>query len=238
MPLLDHFHPPLSERRPWQTVHGAWATNIAQQLNRVLPEFYVALPLVELGGGVEIDVATVQENGVGNSGGIATAIWAPPRAAIRVPVDFTHFDVFEVRVFREEGGLRLRAAIELVSPANKERPGHRRAFAGKCAGYLSQGASLVVVDVVTDRLANLHAELVETLELNEAAAWQSPTHLSAAAYRIAASSGQAQLEAWPEVLTVGAALPRLPLWLEPDLCLPLDLEQSYRLTCTALKMGG
>jgi hypothetical protein len=33
------------------------------------------------------------------------------------------------------GGLQLRAAIELVSPANKDRVSHRRAFAGMTRGH-------------------------------------------------------------------------------------------------------
>ncbi|MBY0524991.1 MAG: DUF4058 family protein [Gemmataceae bacterium] len=239
MPLRDHFHPPLSVSRPWQGVHGAWAAAIATHLNTLLPKFYVALPLVELGGRVEIDVATARENGAAqhaSSGGVATALWAPPRASIRVPVDFTHPDVFEVRVFSEEGGLRLRAAIELVSPANKDRPAHRRAFAAKCASYLSQGASVVVVDVVSDRLANLHTELMNVLQLGADAVWQAPTSLSAVAYRTAVADEQVQLEIWPEALTVGASLPSLPLWLEADLCLPLELESTYVATCESLRI--
>ena len=55
------------------------------------------------------------------------------------------------------------AAIELVSPGNKDRPEARRAFAAKCAGYLTAGVGLVVVDIVTDRLANLHNELIELM---------------------------------------------------------------------------
>ena len=53
----------------------------------------------------------------------------------------------------------LAAAIELVSPSNRDRPEARRAFVAKCASYLQRGAGLVIVDVVTDRLANLHEEL-------------------------------------------------------------------------------
>ena len=29
MPLLDHFRPPLSERRPWESLHAAWAGALA-----------------------------------------------------------------------------------------------------------------------------------------------------------------------------------------------------------------
>ena len=54
-----------------------------------------------------------------------------------------------------EGGRTLVAVIELVSPANKDRPAKRRLFAAKCATYLSRGIGLIVLDVVTSRQANL-----------------------------------------------------------------------------------
>src|SRR5205807_1489985 len=137
----------------------------------------------------------------------------------------------EVQVFQELGGLHLRAAIEIISPANKDRPRHRRDFALKCAGYLEAGAAVILVDVVTNRLANLHAELMETLEVTNEPIWQSPTHLYAAAYRIVLAGEQHRLETWPEALTLGAALPTVPLWLNVDLCVPLRLEDSYLATC-------
>lgn len=59
-------------------------------------------------------------------------------------------------VFSSEAGARLVAAIELVSPANKDPADTRRAFVAKCASYLSQGIGLIVVDIVTTRHANLH----------------------------------------------------------------------------------
>src|ERR1700729_3893566 len=35
MPLLDHFHPPLSATRHWESFHASWATGIMATLNRV-----------------------------------------------------------------------------------------------------------------------------------------------------------------------------------------------------------
>ena len=61
MPLLDHFHPPLSVERPWEGMHSTWASTIATQLNQdQLPEEYFAMPLVTVGGGVQVDVGTFQ----------------------------------------------------------------------------------------------------------------------------------------------------------------------------------
>ncbi|HEX8199253.1 MAG TPA: hypothetical protein VF590_02110, partial [Isosphaeraceae bacterium] len=63
MPLLDHFHPPLSQRRHWENLHSAWASAIRQQLNDILPPRYFAEVNVRLGSRVEIDVATFEEEG-------------------------------------------------------------------------------------------------------------------------------------------------------------------------------
>jgi hypothetical protein len=239
MPLLDHFHPPLSVERPWEGIHSTWASTIATQLNQdQLPEDYVALPLVTIGGGVQVDVGTFRtgEQQENTNGGVATQLWAPPQPPLSAVVDFVYLDVYEVRVVQQMGGPKLRAAIELVSPANKDRASHRRAFAVKCAGYLQQGVAVVIVDVVTERTANLHAELVEILGLAQPLAWCAATQLYAVAYRPMHSADAQRLEAWPETLAVGSALPTMPLWLNEELCLPLTLEESYRPTCAALRI--
>jgi hypothetical protein len=184
--------------------HSAWATGMAQGLNRaLLPAEYYAIPNVQLGGQVEIDVATLERSGATDGrASVATAVWAPPRPAAVLPVEFVHMDVFEVQVLREFGGPQLRAAIELVSPGNKDRPSQRRAFAVKCASYLSRGVSVIVIDTVidtvTERMADLHRELLEVLRLTHEPAWRSPSNLYAVAYRTAESNGRDSLEIWPE----------------------------------------
>src|SRR5688572_9647217 len=62
MPLLDHFHPPLSRTHPWRSFHGAWVAAMARLLNAgVLPPGYYAVPFLDRDGPVEIDVATLQQ---------------------------------------------------------------------------------------------------------------------------------------------------------------------------------
>src|SRR5437763_4852796 len=63
MTLQDHFRPPLGARRHWSAFHNAWATYIASDLNRRLPERYFAEPNVQFG--IEIDVATFEESDAG-----------------------------------------------------------------------------------------------------------------------------------------------------------------------------
>jgi hypothetical protein len=235
MPLLDHFRPPLRGPRRWEGFHHAWAANIAQHLNReILPADFFAESEISLGPTLEIDVANFEEgNGREASGAAAgTAVWAPTKPLLTFPVDFARLDVCEVRVYEELGGPQLRAAIELISPADKA---HRRTFAAKCAGYLKQAISVILVDVVTDRTANLHADLLDALEVSEAA-WESPTGLYAVAYRPVPVQKQQRIEAWPEVLTLSRPLPVLPLWLRVDLSVPLQLEETYLTTCSGLRI--
>ena len=130
------------------------------------------------------------------------------------------------------------SAVELVSPGNKGRPASLRAFAVKCDAYLRQAVSLVVIDIVTVRHLNMFAEIFQALELEEGAAWQSPSGLCAVAYRVAGDKDGTRLEMWPETLCVSAPLPSLPLWLSSGICVPLDLEESYLSACTSLRISG
>lgn len=236
MPLLDHFGPPLGLVRPWEMVHSAWANAIATQLNTVLPAGYFAGAEVHWGREIEVDVATVEDHtaSFAASEGGGTAVEAPPRPAIRAPLDVAEHDRVEVRVHREESGLELVAAVELVSPANKDRSVHRDAFAMKCAGYLHHGVSLVVADIVTERRANLHAEILERVRV--VAETGIDFDLYAVAYRVDESEPVAILEAWPEELSIGADLPTLPLWITADVSVPVDLETSYVTACRSLRI--
>src|ERR1700676_5552660 len=169
MPLLDHFHPPLLGHRHWEGFHGWWAAAIAGNLNEhLLPEEYFAEFQVTLGTRIEVDVATFTEDDrpeAPDHQGAATAeqtrVWAPPTPVAVFPALFP--DDFEVQVFSNMAGPTLVAAIELVSPRNKDRVEARRAFAAKCAAYLQRGIGLIIVDIVTSRHANLHEELMAVL---------------------------------------------------------------------------
>jgi len=239
MPLLDHFHPPLSKQRHWDSFHGAWAEAIARHLNEdLLPDRFVAETRVKIGNQVEIDVATLEESnrehGASHDGGVA--VWAPPKPAVSAMLDFGDLDVIEITITNDDEGPQVVSAIELISPANKDRPSHRRGFAVKCASYLQNGVSVMMVDVVTERRANLHAELLALLKLNAIAPALAANDLYAAAYRPVLAGHAGRLDIWAEVLTLGAALPTLPLWLSAEMALALNLEQTYLAACTARRI--
>jgi hypothetical protein len=235
MPLLDHFHAPLAPRRHWESFHVNWAGAIADALNeRLLPEGYFAEEHAHAGARVEIDVATFADVGAAppRNGGTAILpprVWTPPAPPLVMPAAFP--DAFEVLVFESEGGANLVAAIELVSPANKDRPAHRHAFAIKCASYLAQGIGLVIIDIVTSREANMHNELIGVLGHGDSFALPAEVGLCTVAYRPIVRAQAEQIDVWPEPLAIGRSLPVMPLALNAELCLPLDLEATYATAC-------
>jgi hypothetical protein len=224
MVLQDHFCPPLSVRRHWHAFHNAWATYISSDLNQRLPGGYFAEANVQFG--IEIDVATFEEAEPQAASGEER--WLPPEPKQTVPFALVP-DSVEVTIFTSSAGPTLAGAVELVSPANKDRPAHRDAFVAKCETYLQQGVGLVVVDVVTERKANLHNELMARLVGPAVAPWTMD--LYAVAYRPVQREGQTQLDLWGESLAVGRSLPTMPLWLRGGLCVPIDLGATYERTC-------
>ncbi|MHB1560197.1 MAG: hypothetical protein ACYC61_22325 [Isosphaeraceae bacterium] len=239
MALLDHFNSPLNRTHPRRSVHGAWAAAMARMLNQeVLPAGYYAVPLLDRDGPIEINVATLRESAPAASGevGIEPREWAAPAPALAVAVDLAGVSGVEVQVFADDGDPRLAAAIELLSPRNKDLPAARRAFAVKCVGYLQQGSSVVVVDTVTTRRAELNSAILSLLGI-DADEPSTATNLSAASYRAVGVEEEAQrLEMWLTPLNLGQPLPTVPLWIASDFSVPLDLEASCRMMCDDLRI--
>jgi hypothetical protein len=244
MPLRDHFHPPLSKKRSWEELHGQWPAMIVMALAPHLPAPYIAGPRVHLGPYFEIDVASYEKDeatgtpslGVEEKGGVATAVWSPPQPTLEVALELPDQDEYEVRVYDTELERRLVAAVEIVSPGNKDRPESRRAFVAKCATLLRQDVSVSIVDLVTIRPFNFYAELL-TFIGQAGLAPDPPSPLYAAACRWKPSARAARLQTWAHSLTVGQPLPILPLWLADNLAVPLELEASYEETCRILRIA-
>ena len=227
MPLLDHFHPPVSERRSCEGFHGIWAAALVEKLNRdVLAKEYYADMQVHIGSQVEVDVATLSSaSDVREKNGAGTAtlpkVWTPPVTELIVPAVFP--DEIEVQVFNTATGAMLVAAIELVSPANKDRPDTRRAFAAKCVSFLTRGIGLIVVDNVSNRLANLHNEVMSLLGRGDPFLLPPSVSTYAVAYRPSRQPTGDQIELWPNALR----MPLLPLALRNAGVVPVDFELTY-----------
>lgn len=243
MPLRDHFRPPTTKFASWEELHGQWPAVMVQQLRKQLPSGFVAAPRVHAGAQVEVDIAAFEKDqGLramsepDRNGGVATAVWAPGAPSVAVETMLPDEDEYEVRIYDAEKGRTLVAAIELASPANKDRPETRNAFVGKCAALLRNGVAVSIVDLVTSRQFNLYGELMAFLGHPDSTFGPEVPVVYAASCRWLRKDERAVLETWRHALTIGHPLPTIPLWLTADRCVPLDLEKSYEQTCEDLSI--
>ncbi len=139
---------------------------------------------------------------------------------------------YEVLVYDQTRGRQLVAAVEIVSPANKDRRENRRAFVTKCAALLQQGVCVSIVDLVTTRNFNLYTDLFALLERSDPAFTPDPP----ATCRYRRIEGCPKLQSWAYPLAVGRPLPTLPIWLTEDLNVSLELDASYEETCRVLRI--
>ncbi len=239
MPLRDHFRLPVSKRSSWQGFHAMWPMVIVQQLRRLLPPEYVAEPRVREGSPMQIDFGASESDDAvpsfasidRNGGGLATATWTAYAPSVAIDTEVPEEYEYEVRIFDMERERELVAAIEIVSPANKDRPESREAFVAKCAALLRKGVAVSIVDLVNIRRFNLYAQLMTFIRHPDRTMSLQDPAIYAASCRWPTNGTRARLEAWAQPLVVGQRLPMIPLWLSSDIVIPLDLEQSYEQAC-------
>jgi hypothetical protein len=162
-------------------------------------------------------------------------VLAAPSPTLTVEAELSEQDEYEVRIYDTERGRQLVAAIEIVSPSNKDRPNTRDVFVGKVSSLLNQGVCVSLVDLVTVRQSNLYAELLTVLGRTDPALAPTPPDLYAVTLRTRKPpKRRVLLDAWFYPMTVGEPLPTLPIWLTPDLHVMLPLEPGYQDTCRIL----
>ena len=227
MPLRDHFHSPARNR--WDAVHGMWPAEIVRQLFDILPKGFEAAPTVKQydSEGLELSLSSCE-------GAIAIA----PSPTLTLEADISEFDEYEVRIYDAEFDRQLVAAIELVSPRNKDRPESRRAFVAKVQTLLQQDICVSIVDLVTNRQANFYAELLESIDRHDPILGPDPSAIYAVTIRSRNGKRKpALVDVWYYPMAVGAALPMLPIWLAPDRHVLLPLGAGYEETCRLLHIA-
>lgn len=245
MPLRDHYRPPVWNKSSWEGFHGCWPMAMVQSLNPLLPEEYSAEPRVHLGTNFEIDVRAYEDDeprprplrATDESDGEETATLAPPKPTSTIELELTEEYAYEVLVYDYSRARQLVAAIEIASPANKDRPENRRKFVTKCAALLQQRVCVSIIDLVTTRHFNLYAELLDFVEGSDATLTCDPPVTYAVTCRGRKVGNKPRLESRFYPMIVGQPLPKLPIWLTEDLNVMLDLEASYEETCRALRIA-
>jgi hypothetical protein len=236
MPLRDHFRSPVNDTHSWDEVHGQWPGEIVRHLTTILPAGFRAAPRVHLGSAFEVDVCTYdldsrapEANAGSGDGGTATITALSP--TLTVEANLSEQDEYEVRIYDGERGRQLVAAIEIVSPSNKDRLDIRELFVGKVVSLLQQGVCVSLVDLVSIRQANLYADLLRLLgRADSTLATTSPNLYAVTLRSRKPPKGRQLLDAWFYPMILGQPLPSLPIWLGPDLRVMLPLETSYEET--------
>ena len=166
----------------------------------------------------------------------ATQLWAPPKPTLTLELDPTEIYEYEVLIFDQQRGRELVAVIELVSPANKDRPETRQAFVSKCAALLQKKICVSIVDLVTVKQFNLYCEVLEVFCQTDPAFAPDPPSAYAVTCRSHNLATRSRFESWAYPMVVGQRLPVLPIWLDNAHAISLDLEVSYQQTCSALRL--
>ena len=224
MPLHDW-----SDERGWDSVHPLWLTYLLEDIQEQLPVGYKAF----LGGVPSLTVDT----GHGKPD-VSVRQWEPP--ALTEPTANEDFEPdLEVAVAVQlapqpaihiDRAGQLIAALELVSPRNKDRVGAKETYTARYLGYLQLGVHLLVVDVLPRPPGFSFADTIAKGLGLDAPPLPPPF---AVAYRVGepvpvGDEAGSLLALWRRPLTVGEELPPLPLPLSVHQRVPVDLERTYR----------
>ncbi len=131
----------------------------------------------------------------------------------------------EKTLFIENQGW-LVAAVEIVSPRNKDRPSSRAGSVIRYEAYLRQGVNLLLVDVHRRPLRFSLAEVIAGDFGIERPPCPTPFAIS---YRVGepAPDGGRFLAIWQRPLAFGAPLPKVTLPLTVHQSVRVDLEHTY-----------
>jgi hypothetical protein len=219
MPLHDWSRLP-----EWEGVHQLWIVGLYKHIKGKLPPGYRAglatVPSLTIGGPATHPDVSVQRT-------------QPDPSGEPAPDELSGFDpevmllaldpTTMVRVFR---GSDLVAAVELISPRNKDREASRAATVDRIVGYLAMGVHVLFVDVhSTPQNFSLADAIAAALEYPQPPC-PSP---QAIAYRVGptADGGGRTLRVHRAPLAVGAPLPLMALPISLTRTIPVELEATY-----------
>jgi Protein of unknown function (DUF4058) len=219
--------------------HAAWVPQLRTVLNEgLLPQGYYALAEQHAGYAIA-DVLTLHTCPASQppaplplppaTGGIAVAE-APPRVRHRQTVEGSARSRRRTLAIRHVSGHRLVAIVEIVSPANKDRPESVEEFAAKAVAALDAGVHVLLVDLFPPSIhasQGMHSTIRQRLDQSD-----EPYDLPAdEPLTLASYAAGPQVEIYLEHLAVGSALPDMPLFLRPDRYVKVPLESTYLEAC-------
>jgi hypothetical protein len=220
MPLHDW-----RDDRGWDSLHALWQAQLIDWLQPRLPPNYRAflgsVPNLTIGydnGRPDVSVRNWQVPSpplVAAGAGDAPDYEGP--ATLTVEADLAvHIDWHG----------QLIAAVEIVSPRNKDRPDSRERYARRYYGYLRQGVHLLLVDCLPRPAGFSFADIVAAEVGLALPATPVPFAFS---FRVGEPIPEGTLLAyWRRPLAVGEPLPTIQLALTVHEAVPVNLEHTYR----------
>src|SRR5437867_2753167 len=226
MPLHDW-----TDERGWDSVHPLLLTYLLEYVQERLPEGYKAF----LGGVPSLSVDTGhgkpdvsvrqwgQEPAAEAATGGASVLEPDLEASVAIRLDpqrAVHIDFHG----------QLIAAIEVVSPRNKDRASAKETYSNRYLGYLRLGVHLMLVDVLPRPKGYSFSDVI-TSDLGLDLPPLPPPF--AAAYRVGevvpvGDDMGTLVGLWRRPLQVGQPLPTLPLPLSVHRAVKIDLEETYQ----------
>jgi hypothetical protein len=212
--------------------HSAWITYLRDALNGgLLPPDYYALGEQHAGRYVT-DILTLhasRPNGEPpprppSGGGLALAE-APPQVRRQLTATETYRQRRRTLAIRHVSGHRLIALVEIVSPANKDRPESVEVFVAKTVEALDLGVHVLLIDLLPPGRHDprgLHGAVWNEFD-------EGPYDLPLAEpLTVASYTAGPPVKAYLEHLAVGSALPDMPLFLHTERYIPVPLESTYQ----------
>jgi hypothetical protein len=222
MPLHDW-----SDLAGWDGVHHIWIVELLYWIKPRLPEGYRAF--IGTTPTFVIDAPIEDRPDVGVHGSAPPAPAPGPDAESLADEPDQEIAVAAIEsnsaLFIERKG-HLIAAVELVSPRNKDRDSAQVKYALGYTAYILKGVHLLLVDVHRRPLRFSFADqIAKELQIDQP---PCPPPF-AASYRVGepAPQGGHFLATWRRPLEFGAALPPMRLHLSVHESVPIDLEHTY-----------
>lgn len=199
--------------RGFNGLHVIWQNQLLDWVQPRLPEGYRALigsvPAITLDTPPTVDASVVIGSNPNEPDAEGLAVFEmDPQTAV-------HIDLHG----------QLVAAIEIVSPRNKDRPDARERYLNRYAGYIRQAVHLMMIDILPRPAGFSFAEALESNIGFPQGPCPAPF---ACSYRVGEPVPEGTImEAWRRPLAVGQPLPALPLPLTTTESVLIDLEHTY-----------
>jgi len=227
MPLHDW-----TDRSGWSGMHDVWIVELLRSIKPLLPNPYRAYigsaPAVAIGApDQKPDISVRQwEIEAESEPAVLPSARLMDAALMEPDEEVVSIELDEQKALLIAAHGQLIAAIELISRRNKDRPASRAGAIARYLAYLAEGAHLLIVDVHRRPLGFSFAEALRAELKLPPRECQTPLAVS---FRVGepASDGGRLLATWCRALTVGEPLPTMPLPLNVNSRIAIDLEATY-----------